>query len=125
MRAGEVQRPHPAERGCNGAGNRGVVPREKTRASLEGALKIYSTACFSKLPDIGDNSQIIASFEIDGQGRTSRLFHNVCLGSFDKTRMVGGVMAGYGMAGSIVTPDNQRSHLIELHFVWSNTLARF
>ena len=33
-------------------------------------------------------------------------------------------MAGYGMARSIVAPDNQRSHLIELHFVRSDTLAR-
>ena len=103
----------------------GVVPREKIRASLEGALNIYSMVCFSKLPDIGDHSPTIASFEIDGQGRTSRLFHYVCLRSLDKARMVGGAVARYGMAGSIVAPDNQRSHLIELHFVWSNTLARF
>ena len=103
---------------------KGVVPREKTRASLEGALKIYSKACFPKLTDIGDHSPIVASFEIDSQGRTSRLFHYVCLRCLDKARMVGRAMTGYGMAGSIVAPDNQRSHLIQLHFIRADTFTR-
>src|SRR5438874_2237779 len=99
----------------------GVVAREKTRASLE----VCSTANFCKLTDVGDHSPIIASFEIDSQKSTSRFFQYECLRSLDKARMVGGAMAGYGMAGSIVAPDNKPSDLIELHFVWSNTLARF
>ena len=32
-------------------------------------------------------------------------------------------MAGDGLACSIVAPDNQRSHLIKLHFVRSDTLT--
>jgi hypothetical protein len=73
---------------------------------LEEALERCSTADFLKLTDIGDHSPTIAAFEIDSQGRASRLFHYVCLRSFDKTRMVEGAMAGYGMARSIVAPDN-------------------
>ena len=57
--------------------------------------------------DLGDNRPIVASFEIDSQCRTSRLFQYVCLRSIDKARMVGGAMAGDGMAGNIVAPDNQ------------------
>ena len=48
----------------------GCRPSRKTRAGLEGALEICSTAYFRKLTDIGDHSPIIASFEIDGQSRT-------------------------------------------------------
>src|ERR1044071_5558519 len=79
---------------------------------------------FCKLTGVGDYSPLIASFEIDRQDRTSRLLHHVCLRSFDKARMVGGAMAEYGVAGSIIA-DNQCSHLIELHLVRPDTFARF
>ena len=76
------------------------------------------------LTDTDDDSPTIASFDVDSQGRARWFFQYVGLWSVDEARMVRGAVAGYGTSASILAPDNQRPHLIELYGVWPDTLAR-
>ena len=73
---------------------------------------------------VGNDSPVTASFDVDGQGRIRRLFQYVGLRRVDKARVVGRAMAGDGLAGFVLAPDDQRSDLVELHHVRSDAFAR-